>query len=83
MNTLREALQGYLELRRSLFTSAGNITLQLDDVHAVGGESAERLVKRRRNIAHGEQQRREHFLFRRIRVDGLARNRHEHREVVA
>ena len=41
---------------RLLEMRARQVTLQLDDVDAVGGETAERLVERRRHALHAEQE---------------------------
>src|SRR5689334_24981976 len=43
---------------RLLEMRAAEIAFQLDDVDAVGGEAAQRLVERRRHALHAEQERR-------------------------
>src|SRR6516162_11819336 len=51
---LRMALDIGIELRRRKRT-VDHVALELGHVDAIGGEPAQRLVKRRRYIAHSEQ----------------------------
>src|SRR6185436_11652450 len=70
------ALDLGIELRL-LEMRAAEIALELDDVDAVGGEAAERLVERRRHALHPEQERR-HAAHRAMVEPGLVAREHQH-----